>query len=227
MRGRWRGFAKRYEHFFDGEKVESQGPGRLLVSADMTRPLSEMASESVASLVGRAVEGDRGAEAALCARFQGAIRAFARRREPTQDAVNEFTQEVLLRLIEALRAGAVREPDALGGYVLGICRTLVAGAARQRVRRAELLALYGADLGPLELPAEGPSLYPVAKLEDCLSQLTPRAQGVVLHGYVLMKTHAEVAEELGVSLASARVLRHRTLLVLRECMGGAISWESA
>jgi RNA polymerase sigma factor (sigma-70 family) len=193
----------------------------MVPSADVVAPTP------VAALVERATAGDRAAEAALCARFQGAIRAFARRRERTQDAVNEFTQEVLLRLHEALRAGSVREPEALGGYVLGICRTLVAGTARQRQRREELLTLYGADLRPLELPVEGPSLYPVAKLEDCLSQLTPRAQGVVMLGYVLMKSHAEIAEELGLSPASARVLRHRTLLALRECMAGTISWESA
>ena len=64
----------------------------------------------VATLVLRAQGGDRQAEATLCARFRGVIRSFARRREPTQDAVNEFTQEVLLRLIEALRAGTVRDP---------------------------------------------------------------------------------------------------------------------
>jgi RNA polymerase sigma factor (sigma-70 family) len=199
----------------------------LVASAPAMAPNSDAVPVPLGTLVRQASEGDRAAEATLCGRFQGTIRAFAWRREPTQDAVNEFTQEVLLRLIEALRTGAVRDPDALGGYVLGICRTLVAGAARQRQRRAELLALYGADLSPLELPAEGPSLYPVAKLEDCVSQLTPRAQSVVRLGYVLMKTHAEVAEELGVSPASARVLRHRTLQTLRECMAGSISWESA
>jgi len=181
----------------------------------------------VRTLVLRAREGDREAEALLCARFQAAVRGFARRREPTQDAVNEFTQEVLLRLIEALRTGAVREPEALGGYVLGICRTLTASAARQRQRRQELWALYGADLEPLELPAEGPSLYPVAKLEDCMSQLSPRARHVVVLGYVLMKSHAEIAAELELTLPSARVLRHRTLAVLRECLAGSISWESA
>jgi len=190
-------------------------------------PSADAAPLPVATLVARAQEGDRAAEAALCARFQAVIRAFARRREPTQDAVNEFTQEVLLRLIEALRNRSVEEPEALGGYVLGICRTLVASAVRQRQRREELWALYGADLQPLELPVEGPSLYPVAKLEDCVSQLTPRAKSVVVLGYALLKTHAEVAAELGLSLASARVLRHRTLAALRECMAGSISWESA
>jgi RNA polymerase sigma factor (sigma-70 family) len=178
------------------------------------------------TLVQRAAEGDRTAETELCARCQAVVRAFARRREPTQDAVNDFTQEVLLRLIEALRSGAVREPEALGGYVLGICRTLTAGATRQRRRREELLALYGADLAPLELPVEGPSLYPVAKLEDCVSQLTPRAREAVVLGYTLMKSHAEIAETLGLSPASARVLRHRTLQALRECMAGSITWES-
>jgi RNA polymerase sigma factor (sigma-70 family) len=182
---------------------------------------------SIAILVKRAGEGDREAECLLCARFQPAIRAFARRREPTQDAVNEFTQEVLLRLIEALRTAAVREPEALGGYVLGICRTLTAAAARQRQRREELWARYGADLQPLELPAEGPSLRPVAQLEDCVSQLSQRAKQVVVLGYVLMKSHAEIAAELDLSLASARVLRHRTLVTLRQCLQQAISWESA
>jgi DNA-directed RNA polymerase specialized sigma24 family protein len=81
------------------------------------------------------------------------------------DAVNDFTQEVLVLLVEALQSGSVREPEAMGGYVLGICRNLTLDRVRQRKRREELWSIYSPDLTPVELPLESAAPGEVLKLE--------------------------------------------------------------
>ena len=192
----------------------------------MTTPaLSHEVASPLAELVARAKSGDKGAEALLCERFVPAIRAFARRRLRGSDAVNEFTQDVLILLIEALRTGVIRQPEAIAGYVLGVCRNVTQGRARQERRREGLWAQYIGDLQPLELSVEATTPLPVAKLEDCLSQLSRRSRDILRLSFFEMKSHAEIATEMDLSPANARVLRHRSLASLRDCMGQDISWE--
>ncbi|HXU63125.1 MAG TPA: sigma-70 family RNA polymerase sigma factor [Polyangia bacterium] len=184
---------------------------------------------SVADLVARAAAGDREAETILCRRFLHAVRTFARRRLRAADAVEEFTQDVLLVLIEALRRGAVEDPPRLGGFVLGICRNVAHDRVRQRERREALWQRYGTAWESLEdrMPAadEVPG-YDIIHLEDCLSRLSQRARDVVRLAYAEAKSHREIAERLATSETNARVLRHRTLIALRGCISERMSWEN-
>jgi RNA polymerase sigma factor (sigma-70 family) len=185
-------------------------------------------SSSLTTLVANASRGERAAEAELLRRFVPAVRAFARRRLRGADAVEEFAQDVLLVLIEALRRGTVQEPERLGGYVLGICRNLAHDRALQRERRRALLESYGAALAPWDHAAMAQrSVYELAHLEDCLSQLSGKAREVVRLSYIESRAHSEIAATLAISESNARVLRHRTLGALRECMSKRISWEAA
>ena len=197
----------------------------LAAQADDT----DEAALPVATLVARAAEGDRGAEAALCRRFLPAVRLFARRRLRTSDAVAEFSQDVMLLFIEALRRGHRRDPARLGGFVLGICRNLALDRVRQRERRDALWQQYGAawtDLGAdMPGPEDAPS-YEIIHLEDCLSRLNQRGRDVVRLAYAEARSHGEIATQLATSEANARVLRHRTLHTLRDCMSRLVSWEA-
>jgi hypothetical protein len=46
-------------------------------------------------------------------------------------------------------------------------------------------------------------------------------------GFVEARAHDEVAAELDITPQNARVMRHRTLASLRECMSKRMSWEAA
>jgi RNA polymerase sigma-70 factor (ECF subfamily) len=184
-------------------------------------------AESVSELVGQARSGERGAEEELCRRFAPAVRAFARRRLRGADAVEEFTQDVLLLTIEALRQGRVEQAERMGGFVLGICRNLALDRARQRERREALWQTYGAALHSVSIDAIEGEHYEIAHLEDCLSQLSKRARDLLRLGYVEARAHEEVAAALEISPANARVMRHRTLASLRDCMSQRMSWEVA
>ena len=193
----------------------------------LTETLTETAPAAVAELVLAAGRGERSAEATLCQRLAPVVRGFARRRLRGAEAVEEFAQDALLLMIEALREGRVEQPERLGGFVLGICRSLAFDRARQRERRAALWETYGPALHVVSLEAVERESYEIAHLEDCLSQLSKRARDLVRLGYVESRAHDEVAAELDISPANARVLRHRTLGSLRECMSKRMSWEAA
>ncbi len=49
----------------------------------------------------------------------------------------DLAQQALLVTLESARAGRVREPDRLGGFVLGVCRTLLRDQRRETARRRE------------------------------------------------------------------------------------------
>ena len=183
---------------------------------------------TLSELVLRAAQGDRQAETTLSQRFAPAVRAFARRRLRGVEATEDFTHDVLLLLVEALRRGSVEEPERLGGFVLGICRKLALDRVRTSERRAELWQQFGEALTPVGVEAtvrECP--YELIHLEDCLSRLSHRAREVVRLGFIEAAGHEGVAMALGVTEANARILRHRALSNLRECMSRMISWEAA
>jgi RNA polymerase sigma-70 factor (ECF subfamily) len=163
----------------------------------------------------------------VCLRFAPVVRAFARRRVTTTEAVDEFTQDVMLVLVEALTAGKLEQPERLPGFVLGICKNLARDRARQRERRQALLDEYAADLTELTLAVPEKPTYEILHLEDCLSSLSARAREVLRLAYMEAKSHGEIAQALALSEGNVRVLRHRTLGALRDCMSRRISWEAA
>ncbi len=181
---------------------------------------------SIEALVGAALTGDRRAESALCRRFAPAVRTFWRRRLRGNDAIDEATQDVFLRFVQALRAGQVEDHARVGGFVLGICKNIARARARAQERRAELWAEFGAALASLD--EESPlARYQLAQLEDCLSQMTGRSRDVLRGAFVEGNSAAEIATRLEMTEGNVRVVRHRALEALRECMSHKTFWEGA
>lgn len=179
---------------------------------------------SIPALVSAAAAGDRRSEGALVARFAAAVRTFARRRLKTADAVDEFAQEVFLRFVQALRTGAITEPERAPGFVLGICKNIARERVRLNERRAELWAEFGAALAPL---TEQPELatYQLAQLEDCLSQITQRSREVIKSAFIDGESASEIGKRLSMTEGNVRVVRHRALETLRSCMSEKVFWE--
>jgi RNA polymerase sigma-70 factor (ECF subfamily) len=180
---------------------------------------------SVPVLVGAAGAGDRRAESVLCRKFAPAVATFWRRRIRGVE-VDELVQEVFLRFVQALRSGAVDDPARVGGFVLGICRNLARERARSAERRAELWAQFGDALASIEAEPAVAS-YQLAQLEDCLSQMTQRSRDVIKQAFVEGASAAEIAAQMSITEGNVRVVRHRALEALRECMSEKVFWEAA
>ena len=98
---------------------------------------------SDADLAPRIAAGDREAEAEMCRRMGPRIRLYGLRHLRSPSAADDLVQQVLLKIIEALRAARLREPDKLAQFVLGTCRMTVLELRRSSYRQEELLATFG------------------------------------------------------------------------------------
>jgi len=171
---------------------------------------------SDAELAPRIAESDREAEAELCRRMGPRIRLYGLRHLRSPSAADDLVQQVLLKVLEALRTARVREPDKLAPFVLGTCRMTVLDLRRSSQRQGELLARFGGDLVP-----DAP---PQPRLDDrqlarCVRALKERERAVVVMTFYDEQTAAETAGSLGISEANVRVIRHRAMQQLRICMG--------
>lgn len=164
------------------------------------------------------VEADA-AETELVRRFAPRIRLFGLRRLGDHAAAQDLVQEVLMTTLQALRAGRIEQPERLASFVLGACRLTVVNQRRGEQRRAQLLAQFAHDLAPVLDEAGAPRLDD-DRLTDCLAGLPVRDRTVVALTFYLDRSTDEIARELGTSAGNVRVLRHRALGRLRDCLEG-------
>ena len=172
-----------------------------------------------ADLAPRIAEGDGEAEAELCRRMGPRIRLYGLRHLRSPSGADDLVQQVLLKVLEALRSARLREPDKIAHFVLGTCRMTVLDLRRRSDRQEELLAIFGGDLVP-----DPP---PMPRLDDrqlalCVQALKERERSVVVMTFYDEQTAAETAGVLGTSEANVRVIRHRAIQQLRACMGATL-----
>lgn len=178
---------------------------------------SELSDSDVANRIG--LGGDGAAEAELFRRMAPRIRLYGLRHLRDPHAAEDLVQQVFITVLEALRAARVREPDKLTSFVLGTCRMTVLDMRRNVRRKESLLEQFGVEmLAPL--PAIAPDLDR-EQLANCVQRLKERERAVVVMSFYDEHTGADIARFLGVSDANVRVIRHRAIHQLRDCMGDA------
>ena len=162
---------------------------------------------------------NRKAEAELFSRMAPRIRLYGLRHLRDEHAAEDLVQQVLITTLEALRAGRLREPEKLASFVLGTCRMTVLDLRRGAQRRELLLEQFGSDL-LRPVPSSMPQLDH-EQLTRCVQNLRERERMVVVMTFYDEQTGADVAGFLGISEANVRVIRHRAIHQLRDCMGVA------
>jgi len=155
-------------------------------------------------------------EAELYRRFAPRVRLYGLRHVGDEHAAADLVQRVLLLTIQKLRAGAVRDPERIASFVLGVAR-MTAGEMRRGTHREIPLP---AEMAERPDRAFQPS-EPLARdhLSRCLGELRERERSVVVLTYYQELSAQEVGDALGLKEGHVRVLRHRAIRQLRSCMG--------
>ncbi len=161
----------------------------------------------------------REAEAELYRCLAPRVRLYGLRHLRDEQAAADLMQQVLLMTIEKLRAGELREPERVGSFVFGVCRMVVLELRRGGARRERLLAQYGEDLAVADASV-APRLDH-ERVARCLDRLAERERTVLLLTFYEDKPADEVAAALGLTAGNVRVIRHRGLERLRDCVTGA------
>lgn len=136
-----------------------------------------------------------------------------------EHAAADLAQQVLLMALERLRAGKLREPEMLASFMLGMCRMVVLELRRTYARRERLLTEFADDV-PFADPTVA-SRLDNARLLRCLEGLSERERSVLVLTFYHDQAASAVARELGVSEGNVRVIRHRGMQRLRDCVTGA------
>jgi RNA polymerase sigma-70 factor (ECF subfamily) len=181
-------------------------------------PLAALDDGALARRIAEAAgEPDSAAETELYRRLGRRVRLYGLRHLRDRQAAADLVQQVLLMTLERLRAGAVREPERIASFVLGTCRMTVLEMRRGKRRREALLETWGDAAEAFETP-EPLTLHP-DRLAGCMEALSERERSVVVLSFFADKQADEVGAELSISGGNVRVIRHRALARLRECMG--------
>ncbi len=172
-------------------------------------------------LLAQRIAGSRDlpAEEALCHSLAPRIRLYLRKHLRDLQAADDLTQDALVVVLGALRAGRVEDPAKVAAFALGTCRMLVRDAVRS-VRRRTGFEGRAAELAPLATGPDdtAPDLERVAR---CLSTLPERERQVIRLTFWEQRKAGEVAALLGTTAGNVRVIRHRALGHLEACVGGA------
>lgn len=164
---------------------------------------------------------DAAAEAELCRRLAPRVRFYGLRHLRDEHAARDLAQQVLVMTLERLRAGKLREPEMLASFVFGMCRMVVLDQRRNFARRERLLETYAGDV-PMADPASAPRLDQ-QRLMGCLDALPERERAILVMTFYDDRKAPDVARELALSEANVRVIRHRGLQRLRECVTGGMA----
>jgi RNA polymerase sigma-70 factor (ECF subfamily) len=140
---------------------------------------------------------------------------YGRRKLGDAAQAEDFAQHVLLTVIESIRGGKLREPDNIAGYIFGTCRLCVLewirGQRRDRSIAEQMHHVSGAAVDPA-------AVVDRERLAHCLDELPMRDRTIVLMTFYADRDCEEIADELALSIGNVRVIRHRALTRLKECL---------
>jgi len=162
---------------------------------------------------------DREAEAMLFRRMAPRVRLYGLRHLRDAHAADDLAQQVMITVLLALRERRLREPEKLASFVMGTSRMSVLDQRRGTIRKQQLLETFGAEF---VTTFEHSTLHLDEKrLTECVQALREREKAVIIMTFYDELSGADVSGFLGISKANVRVVRHRAIQLLRNCMGVA------
>ncbi len=156
------------------------------------------------------------AEAELYRLLAPRVRRYGLRHLRDGHAASDLVQQVMILVLEQLRAGALRAPEQVVSFVFGVCRLTVLNLRRGQARHERLLEQWGAVLTIADI-AIAPRLDQ-QRVADCLERLPERERTVIVLSFYEDLQASEVAALMGLTDGNVRVIRHRSLGRLRDCV---------
>ena len=163
----------------------------------------EVAGSSDAGLVSRIIAGERAAEDELVQRFSRGVSIIIGQSLADPAAAADVYQETFRLVLLKVRAGEVREPERLAGFVCGIARSLVIEHFR---RTSRLKERHGGE-PDRQLPSPEPSQLDqllrrerAALARQVLSELASERDRKILYRFYIEDDEKEnICADLGIS----------------------------
>jgi len=143
--------------------------------------------------------------------FSSRIYYVALRKLRSKSAAEDVRNETFLRVIQALRAGSLRSPEALPAFVLGIARNVMMEEIRKSTRTD--------DIGDRDFAADAaePVDHTVRRaIEATFTRMQPRERDILRFVYFDDLTKEEISERMGIVPERVRLVKSRALKSFRE-----------
>jgi RNA polymerase sigma-70 factor, ECF subfamily len=184
-------------------------------------PLSRMPSEptdaELAWQIAEAGEFAAAAEAALFRRYAPRIALYGRKHLTGNAEAEDLAQQVMLRVLEAIRQGRLEDPSQLASFVFGTCRHVSWDMRRSDQRQRKIAQEVALVASPVDAPQV--SGLDVMRLFGCMGQLPEREASVLRMSFMEDRESDDIAARLGLSSGNVRVIRCRALAKVADCMG--------
>ncbi len=156
-------------------------------------------------------------EAELCRRFLNRARLYGLRHLRFDvTAAEDLAQQVMVIVLEALRAGRVEDLEKIDRFMLGTCRNVAHSMRRREKRFAEAQRRLSSESARAVVPPW--ELVVTRRVEECLAELPTREANLLFLLYQEGATAAEAAAALRTTPGNVRVLHHRAIARLRGCV---------
>jgi RNA polymerase sigma-70 factor (ECF subfamily) len=173
------------------------------VAVTAPEPIGMAEQAGKATLVCRIRAGDQAAEEELVRRYARGLLLMLSANVADASAVEDLRQEALKRILEKIRAGEIREPEKLPGFVCSVARNVALehfrGALRSRADQGLDEAAAVADTTPDAM--QDLLLAETRRIvQRVLSEVTPpRYRQILYRYYVAEEDKARICADLGLS----------------------------
>lgn len=211
----------------DSERYTSASPPPARAPAQRDREDSVRRRRTSAAGNPGAREGEKARfddldEAGLVERFRDRLRLFAVQRLSDATQAEDVAQEVLRRVLEALREDRLRNPEALTAYVFQTARHVCAHRERNAGRTRRVLRRLTkdrrGDTGSADPLAELVDSERRARVRAALAELSDSDRRLLRMLFYEESESREAARELEITPGALRVRKHRALKRLSKIL---------
>ena len=168
-------------------------------------------------------------ESELAGRFWARVRLFALRRLRDASAADDVAQEVMRRVVDALRADRIRNPAALPGFVFQTAHHVILQQHRGAGREVRALQRMHSAVEGAVAPADSLALLITEErrqaVRAALGRLDQDDRELLIWLYQDHIEPVQVALRLAITPGALRVRKHRALKRLAALLGGAAGNE--
>ena len=173
------------------------------------------------SLVERILQGDRSAEEELAQRYwRGVflvIRARVRNRDPEE--AYDLTQNTFMTVLQSIRAGKLREPEKLVGFIHGVAGNLTRNFLTHNAVTYELDPEFSGRDPVKSIEAADRQ----RKVQQAINSLAPLDQHILLRVLVDGISLEKIAESLNLSPENVRKRKSRAIEKLKKKFGPRVT----
>ena len=185
------------------------------------RESEEDEGDVVRSLAARLVEGDETALEAVYDRWSALVHTYALRALQDVHDAEEVTQQVFISAWRS-RHTLTPSPAALPAWLIGIARHKVADVRAARARDADRVAAAAAVPGALEAdsPAADEEIADRLVVRQAVEELPDPRRTILFLAFWEQRSHAEIAETVGLPLGTVKSHVRRGLIQLHQQLEG-------